>query len=202
MKNRGGYEIYASIPLTMPLEERDIFSDVCKENEISTITAINETTRVKKLKERKFQIIIVGNVGKIEQISDPNTLAIMVYHGIGLKQTYYRDITDRIDIRVVESKERYDILKKQGQKNLVLTGYSKCDPLIEYDSSQKDILERMNKGLDVAFSNNKSIKDERPFFINKRTTKSKVNTFDDIVDIANNEALFREVLDTVLVYEQ
>jgi len=65
----------------------------------------------------------------------------------------------------------------------------------------KDILERMNKGLDVAFSNNKSIKDERPFFINKRTTKSKVNTFDDIVGIANNEALFREVLDTVLVYE-
>jgi len=58
MKNRGGYEIYATIPLTMPLEERDIFSDVCKENEISTITAINETTRVEKLKERKFQIII------------------------------------------------------------------------------------------------------------------------------------------------
>ena len=146
MKNRGGYEIYASIPLTMPLEERDIFSDVCKENEISTITAINETTRVKKLKERKFQIIIVGNVGKIEQIADPSTLAIMVYHGIGLKQTYYRDITDRIDIRVVESKERYDILQKQGQKNLVLTGYSKCDPLIEYDNSQADILDKL--GLD------------------------------------------------------
>ena len=61
----------------------------------------------------------------------------------------------------------------------------------------KDILERMNEGLDVAFSNNESTKNERPFFINKRTTKSKVNTFDDIVDIANNEALFREVLDTV-----
>jgi len=146
MKNRGGYEIYATIPLTMPLEERDIFSDVCKENKISTITAINETTRVEKLKERKFQIIIVGNVGKIEQIADPSTLAIMVYHGIGLKQTYYRDITDRIDIRVVESKERYDLLQKQGQKNLVLTGYSKCDPLIEYDNSQADILDRL--GLD------------------------------------------------------
>ena len=146
MKNRGGYEIYASIPLTMPLEERNIFSDVCKENKILTITAINETTRVEKLKERKFQIIIVGNVGKIEQIADPSTLAIMVYHGIGLKQTYYRDITDRIDIRVVESKERYDILQKQGQKNLVLTGYSKCDPLIEYDNSQADILDKL--GLD------------------------------------------------------
>jgi len=146
MKNRGGYEIYASIPLTMPLEERDIFSDVCKENKILTITAINETARVEKLKERKFQIIIVGNVGKIKQIADPSTLAIMVYHGIGLKQTYYRDITDRIDIRVVESKERYDILQKQGQKNLVLTGYTKCDPLIEYDNSQADILDKL--GLD------------------------------------------------------
>ena len=133
MKNRMGYEIYASIPLTMPLEEREIFFDVCKENNISTITAINETARVELLKERKFQIIIVGNVGKIEQIADPSTLTIMVYHGIGLKQTYYRDITDRIDIRVVESKERYDILQKQGQKNLVLTGYSKCDPLIEFN---------------------------------------------------------------------
>jgi len=37
MKNRTGYEIYASIPLTIPLEEREIFSDVCKENNISTI---------------------------------------------------------------------------------------------------------------------------------------------------------------------
>jgi len=118
MKNRVGYEIYASIPLTMPLEEREIFSDVCKENNILTITAINETARVEMLKERKFQIIIVGNVGKIEQIADPSTLTIMVYHGIGLKQTYYRDITDRIDIRVVESKERYDILQKQGQRIL------------------------------------------------------------------------------------
>ena len=146
MKNRTGYKIYASIPLTMPLEERDIFSDVCKENNISIITAINETARVEKLKERKFQVIIVGNVGKIEQIADPSSLAIMVYHGIGLKQTYYRDITDRIDIRVVESKERYDILQKQGQKNLVLTGYSKCDPLVEYDNSQADILDKL--GLD------------------------------------------------------
>ena len=93
MKNRKRYEIYASIPLTMPLAEREIFSDVCKENNISTITAINETARVKKLKERKFQIIIVGNVGKIEQIADHSALTIMVYHGIGLKQTYYRDIT-------------------------------------------------------------------------------------------------------------
>ena len=101
MKNREGYEIYASIPLTMPLEERDIFSDVCKENNISTITAINETARVEKLKERKFQILIVGNVGKVEQIADPSTLTIMVYHGIGLKQTYYRDITDRIDITII-----------------------------------------------------------------------------------------------------
>ena len=37
-------------------------------------------------------------------------------------------------------------MQKQGQKNLVLTGYTKCDPLIEYDNSQADILDKL--GLD------------------------------------------------------
>jgi hypothetical protein len=41
MKNRVGYEIYASLPLTLPYEEREKYSDVCKEINISTITAIN-----------------------------------------------------------------------------------------------------------------------------------------------------------------
>ena len=146
MKNREGYEIYASIPLTMPLEEREIFTDICRENNILTITAINEKTRVKKLREKNFQLIIVGNVGKIERIAGPSALTVMVYHGIGLKQTYYHDIVDRINLRAVESEDRYEILQEQGQTNLILTGYSKCDPLIEYDKSQVDILKQL--GLD------------------------------------------------------
>ena len=67
MKNRGGYEIYTSIPLTMPLEERDIFSDVCKENEISTITAINETTRVKSSKKENSKLLLLVTLVKLSR---------------------------------------------------------------------------------------------------------------------------------------
>ena len=144
MRNRSGYDIYASIPLTMPQEEREIFEDVCEKNNISTITADNEVAREAKLNNKCFQIIIVGNVGKIQAIADPSTLTVMVYHGIGLKQTYYQDIIDRIDLRAVESEERYKILQDQGKTNLVLTGYSKCDPLITYEGPKADILDRLD----------------------------------------------------------
>ena len=46
----------------------------------------------------------------------------MVYHGIGLKNSYYNDIDARIDMRAVESKPRLEELKTQGHKNLILTG--------------------------------------------------------------------------------
>ena len=88
----------------------------------------------------------MGNVGNIEKIATDNTLTVMVYHGIGLKQTYYNDIVERIDIRAVESKERFDILSNQGHTNLVMNGYTKCDPLIKDDDATKDLL--MSIGLD------------------------------------------------------
>ena len=95
---------------------------------------------------KKFDIIIVGNVGKIEKIAAENTLTVMVYHGIGLKQTYYNDIVKRIDIRAVESKERFDILLSQGYNNLIINGYTKCDPLIIPENNTEDLL--TNIGLD------------------------------------------------------
>ena len=67
MKNRVGYEIYASIPLTMPLEEREIFFDVCKENNISTITAINETARVEMLRRGNSKLSLLVTLVKLSR---------------------------------------------------------------------------------------------------------------------------------------
>ena len=50
--------------------------------------------------------MIVGNVGQLTKIVSESTIAVMVYHGIGLKQSYYNDIDSRIDIRAVESESR------------------------------------------------------------------------------------------------
>jgi CDP-glycerol glycerophosphotransferase (TagB/SpsB family) len=81
------------------------------------------------LRERAFDIIIVGNKGHVTAIAGPHSLVVMVYHGIGLKQSYYRDHSPRIDLRVIESEERFQELQRQGETNLVLCGFTKLDPL-------------------------------------------------------------------------
>ncbi len=146
MINRAEYDISASIPHSMPNEEIDIFNRICNDNNIEIISSNNEEDRIQTIRNKKFDIIIVGNVGKIEKIAAENTLTVMVYHGIGLKQTYYNDIVKRIDIRAVESKERFDILLSQGYNNLIINGYTKCDPLIIQKNNTEDLL--TNIGLD------------------------------------------------------
>jgi len=133
MRRRGNYEIFSSIPDSISKDEKEIFYQICNGNNILTIVGNGEQDRMQAIKNKEFDIIIVGNVGKIEEIAANHSLTVMVYHGIGLKQTYYNDIVERIDIRAVESKSRYQILSSQGHSNLIINGYTKCDPLINKD---------------------------------------------------------------------
>jgi CDP-glycerol glycerophosphotransferase (TagB/SpsB family) len=66
----------------------------------------------------------------------------MVYHGIGLKQSYYTDISPRVNLRAVESKSRFGELEEKGQINLVLTGLTKLDPLADVAETARDNLLR------------------------------------------------------------
>ena len=134
MNKRNVYDIYASIPAMMPESEKNIFTNALKKMNIKMIISEDENERVKIIKNEKFNIIIVGNVGQLNDIVDNDTLAVMVYHGIGLKQSYYNDIDNRIDLRSVESKSRMLELKEHGHQNLVLTGFTKCDPLVKSEN--------------------------------------------------------------------
>ena len=134
MNKRKRYDIYASIPAMMPKSEKNIFTNALKQMNIKMIISEDENERVKIIKNEKFNIIVVGNVGQLNDIVDKDTLAIMVYHGIGLKQSYYNDIDNRIDLRSVESKSRMLELKEHGHQNLVLTGFTKCDPLVKSEN--------------------------------------------------------------------
>jgi len=136
LKKRGGFNISASIPHKMPKDEQKIFYDACSNLGIPVIKALNEEDRIEKIKEENFDVILVGNVGQLNHLTSKKTISVMVYHGIGLKQSYYRDIDDRINIRSVESQDRFDELKGKGHKNLVLTGFTKLDPLIDLDSEE------------------------------------------------------------------
>ena len=122
LRSRGGYDIYVSIPQYMQERERKLCYSACSSMEIKVINADLEAARIEEIKSANFDVIVVGNVGQLRKIVSESTIAVMVYHGIGLKQSYYNDIDQRINIRAVESEARYNKLKDQGHQNLALTG--------------------------------------------------------------------------------
>ena len=142
LKDRGGYTVHASMPRRSSDVQQTILSQVCSELDVVFVAADSEPDRIKKIIREAYDVIIVGNVGQLKQIVLPDALAVMVYHGIGLKQSYYRDIDDRINIRVVESVERLHELKEQGHTNLVLTGFTKLDKLYTIPENEPEQLKQ------------------------------------------------------------
>ncbi|MFC1747055.1 CDP-glycerol glycerophosphotransferase family protein [Candidatus Neomarinimicrobiota bacterium] len=131
MQERARYSIAASLPLGVPSGEREAFARAVENLDVEYLTAGSESDRLKRLHDTPFDVIIVGNVGRLPKIAGEHTLAVMVYHGIGLKQSYYRDISPRVDIRAVESEERFEELRALGFRNSILTGFTKLDPLAQ-----------------------------------------------------------------------
>lgn len=147
LKFREGFDISISIPCGMSEFEKNGIKKAAQKFEVQYIDGFNEGDRRNNLRKEGFDAVIVGNVGSMEDIVSNDTIAVMIYHGIGLKQTYYRDRSDRIDIRAVESEERFSVLKDLGSKNIYLTGFTKLDPLFRGEYNRKDIL--IELGLDT-----------------------------------------------------
>ena len=124
------------MPVRSSLTQENILSNACESAKTSYFSAETEDKRIKKLNDENFDIIIVGNVGQLNKISSSRALVVMVYHGIGLKQSYYKDIDPRVDIRSVESVARLNELKSHGHDNIVLTGYTKLDRLMNFSNSE------------------------------------------------------------------
>ena len=146
MKKRLSYDIYASMPIRKSNIEYEQFLKVCDQLSIKTIESDNEKNRIDKIIKNEFSIIIIGNIGQLNKLVSDRTLVVMVYHGIGLKNSYYTDINDRINLRSVESQSRYNKLKKMGYDNLVLTGYTKLDLL--FGKTNFDVVQ-LKKELDL-----------------------------------------------------
>ncbi len=144
MIHRKNYDIEVSMPYRGFNIQQTILNNECTKLSIPFITAETESKRINKIRQKAFDIVIVGNVGKLNMIVNDKTLTIMVYHGIGLKQSYYNDCTDRINLRAIESLERFNELKNKGHKNIILTGFTKLDRMFtiteaDIRSCKKDI---------------------------------------------------------------
>ena len=127
--SRKNYIIHVSTPHRNSKDQENILKALCSKVTVQVIIADTEKDRIKKLIENRYDVIIVGNVGQVNQIANQKSIVVMVYHGIGLKQSYYNDIDNRVDIRAVESSGRFNELANQGHRNLELTGFTKLDRL-------------------------------------------------------------------------
>ena len=74
LKRRGGYEIAASIPLTVATDERRLFAESAQKLGVEIISARDEEARIAKLRQGVFDIIIIGNVGRVEEKAAENTM--------------------------------------------------------------------------------------------------------------------------------
>ncbi len=108
------------------------------------LTARNEKERRAKILAANFDVTVFGKSRHAGDYCSADTLAVLLYHGIGIKSCYYTDYHPRIDVRYVESDYRYQELRRRdGATALVVTGFPKLDLLFDAQET-KALADQLN----------------------------------------------------------
>ena len=131
------FKIFFSTSSKNRKEEIEICTSILNKRKGSFIFHENEDIRKTEIKKLNLDVFICGwSRYEIESYVSKTTLVIMIYHGIGVKPSYWRDNNKRLDVRFVEGQYRIDQLRKHGvDTDLVLTGYIKLDSLFNKNSN-------------------------------------------------------------------
>jgi hypothetical protein len=79
---------------------------------------------------RNSDVLILGSSSDVESLAGPKTLAVLLFHSIGLKRIYYTDYHSRINLRFIESDyHRHRCLEFTPDLNIRTVGFAKLDPL-------------------------------------------------------------------------
>ena len=125
------FQIFHSTAAVNKKEERELCLNILATKPGTVIYSESEEERAKMIKELDLDFFICGwSRYELDEYISEKTLAGMIYHGIGVKPSYWRDNHPRLNIRFVEGIYRMDQLRSHGvDKELVLTGFTKLDPL-------------------------------------------------------------------------
>ena len=131
------FNVYYSTSSENKKEEIEICSTVLINRRGQFIFDKDESIRCEKIKNIGLDVFICGwSRYDIDNYVNNNTLVAMIYHGIGVKPSYWNDNHPRLDLRFVEGQYRINQLRDHGVKtDLSLTGYIKLDPLFNNESS-------------------------------------------------------------------
>ena len=97
------FKVYYSTCSKNRKEEVDICSAILKKRPGTFVFDTNEKKRAKKIRDLDLDVFICGwSRYDLDSFVGDNTLVGMIYHGIGVKPSYWRDNHQRLDIRFVE----------------------------------------------------------------------------------------------------
>ena len=86
------FDVYFSTTHNIEIEERELTINIFKKNNWKYILGQNEMERQNLIYNMNLDVFICGwSRYPIEKFCSPATLCCMIYHGIGIKPTYYRD---------------------------------------------------------------------------------------------------------------
>ena len=125
------FQIFHSTAAVNKKEERELCLNILATKPGTMIYSESEEERAKMMKELDLDFFVCGwSRYELDEYISEKTLAGMIYHGIGVKPSYWRDNHPRLNIRFVEGIYRMNQLRSHGvDKELVLTGFTKLDPL-------------------------------------------------------------------------
>ena len=131
------FQIFHSTAAVNKKEERELCLNILATKPGTMIYSESEEERAKMMKELDLDFFVCGwSRYELDEYISEKTLAGMIYHGIGVKPSYWRDNHPRLNIRFVEGIYRMDQLRRHGvDKELVLTGFTKLDPLFSQNPS-------------------------------------------------------------------
>jgi hypothetical protein len=140
MESEGSFEVYYSAYIDNARRDQQLIKKAILDFSENFIDAESEKVRRSKILSSNFDVTIFGKSAHADAYCSANTIAILLYHGIGVKSCYYTDFHPRINVRYVESPYRYDELKRRGiTTELVVSGFPKLDPLFDIQSDKSTL---------------------------------------------------------------
>lgn len=147
--NNKNFDVYFSTSHEIDNEERELTLKIFNNNNWKYIIGKDEEDRKRQINKLNPDVFICGwSRYPIQEFCGSNTIYCMIYHGIGIKPSYYRDHNKRLDIRFIEGSFREKQLRSYGvESDLELVGFAKIDPLFNGEiGTQTELLNQL--GLD------------------------------------------------------
>ena len=149
LKSDDKFEIFLSTSCRIKQEEKVLTEKILSQKGLQVISEKDEKKRASSIQGLDPDVFICGwSRYDIDHFVTNKTLVGMIYHGIGVKPSYWRDNHERLDLRFVEGPYRIDQLRSHDiETDLVLTGFIKLDPLFNGSGIDSEAIKR-ELGLD------------------------------------------------------